>query len=467
MNPEYDTTDLLTETPEFAAELAKATAEREAELDYVSINADNAPRPAQAALPVETGDDESLVVEHIVTLEKQAGRQLDERKSAIHIDAIAQASMTTERVKRGWSVFYPNASDRPRFVVAGNGSKGYTYSVDLVVKCVPNRRRSTIGQEFDNIVSSLDTKAQLPAFRWRVAAVDDVPYVPAAQSEIQVNPDEEVGYAPFELPPFAVWKAKFDGVLYGMEDYIEIIYRALELAVQSNWKDRVNIALIGPPACGKSHLCKIIKSILGEEVVLEYDGTSTTMAGAQKELAEREEMPRVMIIEEIEKAPESSLPWMLSVLDLRGEIRKTTARGSIDKNVKMIGICTVNDEAKFKSVNSGALASRFALPLYFERATRDVLWSILDREVRGIAGDEAWIEPAIDFAEALNNKDQDVLTVDPRRLIAICLTGREKLLTGDFQRMYVRTMPRHGADYQQLLHDVLAKREAPTTSAAA
>lgn len=451
LNHEYDTTDVLTTTPEFETAMAEARTEREAR-----------------ELPIETDEHESLIVEHMVRLEKKAGRQIDERKMAIHLDAITTSAMTTERVKRGWSVFFPTATDKPQIDVTGNGSKGYVYSTVVAVRCTPTRMRSTIGQEFDNIVASMDKKAQLPAFRWNVAQVDGERYVPASESQVDVDPDEEVGYAPFELPPFETWKSHFTGTLFGMEDYIEIIYRALELAVRTNWRDRVNIALIGPPACGKSHLCKIIKSILGEEVVLEYDGTSTTMAGAQKELAEREEMPRILIIEEIEKAPESSLPWLLSVTDLRGEIRKTTARGSIDKNVKMIGICTVNSEEKFKALNSGALASRFALPLYFERATPDVLWSILDREVRAVdGGEESWIQPAIEFAEALNAKDDRELTVDPRKLIAICLTGREKLIDGSFQRMYVRTMPRRGADHQAVLTTVLRQRAEALAPASA
>lgn len=415
------------------------------------------PLSVEEAIDAAIEEEDTLTVEHVVVLEKQAGRQIDERKAAQHIDTITTSAMTTERMKRGWSTYYPSTSGEPFFEVTGSGSKGYVYSVKVAVKCVPSRLRTTIGQEFDNITASMDAKAKLPAFRWRVAEIDGTPYIPHDESAIQIDADEEVGYAPFELPPFEVWRANFEGILYGMEDYIEIIYRALETAVKSQWRDRINIALIGPPACGKSHLCKIIASILGQEATVEYDATSTTMAGAQGELGAREEMPRVMIIEEIEKAPESSLPWLLSILDLRGEIKKTTARKNIDKTVKLIGICTVNSEEKFKALASGALASRFALPLYFERAPRDVLWSILNREVKGIdGGDESWIEPAIDFAEALNAKDSNVLTVDPRRLIAICLTGREKLLTGDFQRMYLRTMPQRGAQHQDVLKAILA-----------
>jgi MoxR-like ATPase len=160
-----------------------------------------------------------------------------------------------------------------------------------------------------------------------------------------------------------------------------------------------------------------------------------------------DELPRILVLEEIEKAPEAALPWLLSVLDLRGEVRKKTVRSDIAKSVHMIGICTVNDEAKFKSVASGALASRFSMPLYFRRPERDILWKILKREVDKIGGDIRWIDAALDFAEELQTKSGDTLYIDPRKLIAICLTGRDRLLLPDghdrsFQAMYRRTMPR-------------------------
>src|SRR5262249_17175034 len=140
-------------------------------------------------------------------------------------------------------------------------------------------------------------------------------------------------------------------------------------------------------------------------------------------------------------------PWLLSVMDLRGEVRKKTARSEINKSVHMVCICTVNDEAKFQSVASGALASRFSMPLYFNRPEREVLWKILKREIDKIAGDVAWIDPAIDLAEELQKASGGTLYIDPRKLIAICLTGRETLLLDaddprSFQGRYRRTMRR-------------------------
>jgi MoxR-like ATPase len=294
-----------------------------------------------------------------------------------------------------------------------------------------------------------------------VARVDGRPYVEGETQKETSDPNEELGYAPFALPdstkhasvdecresgPCDCWMSNFTH-LYGLDDYMEIIRSILELAELSEWKDRVNIALIGPPACGKTELCKAVRRAVGDESVLEYDATSTSMAGAQEAIGAMEELPRILVLEEIEKAPEAALPWLLSVLDLRGEVRKKTMRSDIAKSVHMIGICTVNDEAKFKSVASGALASRFSMPLYFQRPPREILWKILKREVDKIAGDIRWIEAALDFAEELQSKAADTLYIDPRKLIAICLTGRDRLLLPNdhpksFQAMYRRTMPR-------------------------
>ncbi len=407
-------------------------------VDWKALTLQNAlPSPAI----VDAVDDtlaearESVVtgVEHIITLEKTAGRSLDDNKSEIQILSIVDAVQTPEKIKRGWKVAPAEQNANRRFRRTGDKTNGYTYRYDLLVTCQPTKIRSTIGMEFDNIVAAIDSKAQLPANRWRVSAVDDSPYVPKEATALVIDPNESIGYAPIELPTFEAWQAEF-GELYGLDDYIEIVYRSIQAAIDSNWTQRVNLLFVGPPACGKTNLCKIIKRLLGSEAVLEFDATSTTMAGAQQMLSEREEMPRVLIVEEIEKAPEASLQWLLSVLDLRGEIRKTTARGSILKDVHMVGIATVNNAELFEKLASGALSSRFAMPLQFMRPTREILWKILKREIDKIGGNIDWIEPALDFAEEIDLSD-------PRKLIAITVTGREKLLDGTYQAMMKRTMP--------------------------
>lgn len=378
-------------------------------------------------------------IKHIVKLTKAAGRALDDNKSELQLNAIMSAGRTDITTRYGWTIDFAEENRYRRFHQRGNGMAGYLYTVAVAVECRPSRLRKTFGQEFDNIVARMHDKAIQPANRWQVSEIDGVAYVPKSVEKITVDGAEEIGYVPLELPSYEEWSAGFDH-LYGLEDYTDIIYETLKTAIDTAWQNRVNIMLAGPPACGKSDICKTIKRILGEEAVLEFDGTSTTMAGAQQNLAEREEMPRVLLVEEIEKAPEASLQWLLSVLDLRGEVRKTTARGNILKEVHMVGICTVNNVELFERMAAGALASRFSMPLYFVRPGRDILERILRRELKNIRGvDEAtsekWIAPTLDYAESIDLSD-------PRKIIAICLTGRDKLLTGEYQNMLRRTADR-------------------------
>ncbi len=381
-------------------------------------------------------------VEHRVRLEKVSGRMLDPDKSDLQIAAIIDGALSKDRIKRGWSLTYVADTNvdskrfgKPAYTVEGKAPNPIKNYVDLIARCETKRLRTTMGVEFDNLCASIDDKARMAANRWRVESTDDTPYVPVAEQEIKYDESEQVGYAPFALPtdPEA-WLSKdrkgkgaFDH-LYGLDSAIGLVKSVLELADQTNFRKRVNIALIGKPGCGKSDICQTLKKLLGPEAVFELDGTSTTMAGAQKELGEREELPRVMVIEEIEKAPETSLPWLLSIMDMRGEIRKTTARGNILRDARMIVICTVNDEDTFRKINFGALYSRFTRRIHFRRPSRDLLWKILDREVKEVGGSEAWIDPALDYAAKID-------TTDPREIIAIALCGQDSLLDGTYQDM--------------------------------
>ena len=169
--------------------------------------------------------------------------------------------------------------------------------------------------------------------------------------------------------------------------------------------------------------------MFGDEAVLEYDATSTTQAGAIKDLANREVIPQLLIVEEIEKTDENSLRWLLSVLDHRAEIRKTNYRESVQREVKLLCIATVNDFALFQKLMYGALASRFAHKIYCPRPDEAILTKILTREIERVEGGRLeWIKPAIKYALAHDMND-------PRQVTAICLSGGDQLLDGSYQEM--------------------------------
>jgi hypothetical protein len=224
--------------------------------------------------------------------------------------------------------------------------------------------------------------------------------------------------------------------LYSREHQRTIILSAIHAAMESDFVNRFHTVLFGPPGCGKSDLLLATANMLGKEneAYMKFDATSTTAAGASKILLESDYIPPVCIIEEIEKTEESSLRWLLGVLDQRAEIRRTNFRiGNKARNVKMLVLATVNDINLFRKVMSGALASRFSNQVYCPRPDRIILAKILAREVAKIKGDTRWIEPALKFGHDEMNWD------DPRKLVPICLQGRDQLLNGSYQEAIRKT----------------------------
>lgn len=215
--------------------------------------------------------------------------------------------------------------------------------------------------------------------------------------------------------------------LYGLDAQIEVLLAALQIAKDSHYIKRFHTVLHGSPGGGKSEIIRGIKAMVGEQGAIELDGTQSTAAGAINLLMNADILPPILIIEEIEKVQDSCFMWLLSALDGRAEIRKVTNWGVRQRKLPVVCIATVNDLELFQSRHSGALASRFAHKLYCPRPTEETLRRILKREVDSISGNPAWVEPSIRYCMDIEK------TTDPRRFVACCLTGRDQLLTGEFQ----------------------------------
>lgn len=231
----------------------------------------------------------------------------------------------------------------------------------------------------------------------------------------------------YDLPPNAVSLAEHCRHLFERDPQIRIVERALNCAISSKFDDRPHVVLHGPPACGKTEILLAVRRALGPDRVLQFDATSTTKAGAEELLKLSEKIPPVILVEEIEKTDEKSLRWLLGVMDQRGEIRKTTFRGSFHREVKCLCIATANNMALLKTLMDGALASRFVFQPQCQRPGRKVLQKICEREIERIAGKAEWITPTLDYCEASG-------TDDPRKVVAIMLAGRDALLSGEFQK---------------------------------
>jgi hypothetical protein len=283
-----------------------------------------------------------------------------------------------------------------------------------------NYHTDPVKGDLAGIVRKLAGKSQTPAFgSWYVTMLDGKPYTMPGDDEIAVdNADDLVGYVEVAIPDN--WNEYF-AHLYGLDAHIRRVRRAIEAGINSGWKKRFNIVLVGDPGCGKSDIAESVMRALGEDGCWRMDATATTAAGTIKELSEMEILPRVAILEEAEKANEKVTEPFLGILDQRGEVNKTTARGKIQRDARLLVISTVNDWEKFQRMNAGALASRHTVKVFFNRPSRDTLALILTREIHSVKGDLAWIDPTLDYCEAHG-------ITDPREVISHCLTGADDWL---------------------------------------
>lgn len=355
------------------------------------------------------------VTSHFIELTKLSSKTLDPEKVKLQLTNIQDRLLGSNRKARGWSVKLAPLWDTP--VTDTNSS--ITYTATLYINCKPKRVRSSesIQEEFEKIIKVVAKAANAPG--WVITDVDG-----DKEAAKQHNPSAEVTYCEVEIP--TDWKKQFTHI-YGRNEQIDLVVSAVQAGVRSNWSHRFHTVLIGPPAGGKTEICRSLVNTIGKDACLQYDATATTQAGAIEDLRLRAELPRLLVIEEIEKTDEASLRWLLGVLDDRAEIRKTTFRQDIKKECRMLGVATVNDYDLFKKLMDGALASRFCNPIYCPPPDRAILARILEREVDLVKGSREWIKPVLDFAE-----DNDIS--DPRRLKSICLCGRDELLNNSYQK---------------------------------
>lgn len=362
---------------------------------------------------------------HTVVLEKPALRQLRDKVIASNLTALLASVNNKSLTVRGWTL-EPQYEGNMAWNREDGIDEGYVYRMYVAVNFSREDGHAPGKTELQGIVRTMALRSVQPAFgKWTVRSVDEDVYVPLAEDDIANVVTDDIGYTETDIPED--WDDYF-GHLFGLTSHIKRVRKALEAGINSEWRNRFHCALVGPPGCGKSDICRSIKDALGEDAVIEFDGTATTAAGAIKELAEREILPRVIVIEEIEKAPEATMQFLLGVLDLRAEIRKTTARATIQRNTKLFCIATVNNVDLFHKLQAGALASRFTNEIHFSRPTRETLSLILTREVSKVDGNPAWIGPALDYCDTHS-------ITDPRQVIAIALCGGDDLLTGEYQKM--------------------------------
>lgn len=265
---------------------------------------------------------------------------------------------------------------------------------------------------------------------WLIVDADQ-PTEAEGEKEPAVDTSRPIGEINLDFPPDAFSR------IYGREAQIRRLTDAISLGRDTGWAKRKHTLFLGPPGCGKTETILTFARHLGKEgeAYLWLDATSTTRAGAIEMLMKAPKVPPVLFVEEIEKTQESSLRFLLGLMDERGEVRRTNYRvGNQAKSIKQCVVATCNNDQLLKSMDAGALYSRFANRVYCPEPTRAVLQQILERELTEINGKHGWAVEALRFGY------DECMIRDPRELINMVLCGRDRLLDGSYQEDFKATL---------------------------
>lgn len=378
---------------------------------------------------------------HLITLVKPADRAL--RDNVISKNATSMVTSIVNKSLRargweadiaGWDVIENTPKNREPYGVEVDTRDLYLLRLTITY----NYHQEPIKGDLAGIVRKLASRSQTPPFgSWTVSLLDGAQYSMPGENDPDVdNADEQIGYVDVAIPDD--WDEYFSH-LYGLDAHIRRVKRALQAGINSGWRKRLNVVLSGPPGCGKSDIAESVMRALGTEACWRLDGTATTAAGTIKEIAEMEILPRIVVIEEAEKANEKVTEPFLGILDQRGEVSKTTARGKVQRDARLFAITTVNDYEKFEKMNAGALESRHTVKIFFHRPDRDTLAMILTREVHDVNGSIEWINPTLDYCEEHG-------ITDPRAVVSHCLAGGDDWLNGSYAADLKATSREEAAD---------------------
>lgn len=218
--------------------------------------------------------------------------------------------------------------------------------------------------------------------------------------------------------------------LFGLDPQIRILLSAIQAAADSDMRNRFHTLLHGKPGAGKTDILLSTHRLLTSLGIscLAIDATSTTEAGMRKLLLDEDEiLPEVILVEEIEKALHS-FRLLLGIMDDRGTVSQMNYRKTSSRKVPALVLASANDYVLLQKIDSGALLSRFSNEIECPLPDRDICAKILEREINLVKnGNLAWIEPTLIFC----CDERGIF--DPRQLKRICLSGKDRLLSGEYQ----------------------------------
>lgn len=358
--------------------------------------------------PVETGPD-GYIYTYTLTFEKTSGRRSDDdllrREWFRIIQQVEQSGKNARFGQYPWEVIEASMLEG-RSLPSGVGNNIQT-NPENQVEGVRTESQSGTRHATDQEYQTLEEVAEAVGPEIRSLLADD-DYLTDTFSEI-----------------------------YGRNPQIRTLLSSVLSFFESNGQRRNHALLYGLPACAKTQILRTVTDLLGPQAVLSLDATSTTSAGIYKTFFEQlDVVPPIVKIEEMEKTDEAALRVWLGALDDRGELRKVNYREQKVREVRILCLATANDKTLFDRLmggteaKPGALSSRFVHQLKCPRPDRDILYKILDRDVRKFGGRHEWIWPAILLAEAIE-------TDDPRKVLAF-LDGGNRLISGEYQHDILR-----------------------------
>ncbi len=172
--------------------------------------------------------------------------------------------------------------------------------------------------------------------------------------------------------------------------------------------------------------------------------TAATKAGLETWIlnqAEENLLPEILVLEEIEKCDKDNLMALGSIM-ASGYIMRTNARISrVRHEVRSLIWATCNDEEALRAFRRGFIFDRFANQLYCPLPDRDTLYQILLDKVKKIpGGNPLWADKALLLADELGElTGNEASAMSPRKVISY-LAGRDRLLTGEYQRDWLHVV---------------------------
>lgn len=330
----------------------------------------------------------------------------------------------------------------PVLITDTDGQEKYRYLVKL--RLIDNRSRSTESSEakFKHIVKVVE----------RCASTRNWCVIQSGSNKVAAQPvgEKEESVAKLIRPEFQVPKldeeaqAGYFGGIYERDSHIRLIHDSTNMfaATRHSLKiKRSHTLLYGKPAACKTTIFEAFKAWYESDIdqnatqpierVAMIDATTLTKAGLERWILNRSEegtLPEILCLEEVEKHQPDNLLSLLSVMDGRGQLQRTNCRdGHVKAAARILIWATCNNEETLKNFHRGALWSRFTHKYECLRPTRPLMHRILLREIADMKGDPAWADKALDFGFDVMKTD------DPRTIIGL-LDGRERLMTGEYQK---------------------------------